>query len=597
MLIFRQRKGLRSLLTVLLVVALSAALLVGCGRSGGNGGGGGGDVSGYEWLLADATLPPLDPVTVRGNGPEDWRDEIIYFVMTDRFKDGDKSNNPPSPFYNKSSDTAYHGGDLQGLRDEVDYLRRLGVTAVWITPPVENNICDHTAPQYTNYHGYGARDVRKVDPSLVSNTTNDGFDDFKAFVDHMHNNGLLVIQDVVVNHMGEITVYPRQSDLWGPPFNSSGYPAAFVSDYFSGQSWVATERVMKPSPPFDNINFFHNCGPIAGAWDDPVQGVKGDFYNKRDLKTTDPDVRKALIQAYGKWVETGVDGFRLDTVKHVEEDFWDEFSPAIRNYAGEKKFLQFGEVWKGAHSDLYRYTQGERLDSVLNYVLYFRIKDVFIGGGSTSALTDELAGRENGGYRTAGIAGGGAELGANEVIVNFIDNHDNRRFLTEAGGSLPKLYNALCYLMTTKGIPCIYYNTENDTTGSSGDAGRKDMVFAPTNNKTFTLIRVLAKLRREHVALRRGDMSVLKDSASANSHAKFFAFVRHTGVSAENVFVFVNASDQQITQEVDLGGYAQNGDVIRNILYAEFNQEESLTVTNGKVTVTLPPHNTKIFKL
>jgi len=151
--------------------------------------------------------------------------------------------------------------------------------------------------------------------------------------------------------------------------------------------------------------------------------------------------------------------------------------------------------------------------------------------------------------------------------------------------------------MTTKGIPCIYYNTENDTTGSSGDAGRKDMVFAPTNNKTFTLIRVLAKLRRENVALRRGDMSVLKDSASANSHAKFFAFVRHTGVSAENVFVFVNASDQQITQEVDLGGYAQNGDVIRNILYAEFNQEESLTVTNGKVTVTLPPHNTKIFKL
>ena len=153
---------------------------------------------------------------------------------------------------------------------------------------------------------------------------------------------------------------------------------------------------MKPSPPFDNINFFHNCGPIAGAWDDPVQGVKGDFYNKRDLKTTDPDVREALIQAYGKWVETGVDGFRLDTVKHVEEDFWDEFSPAIRNYAGEKKFLQFGEVWKGAVTC--RYTQAN-VWTRSKLCTLFRIKERLYWR-RVSTLTDGWLGRR---YRTAGI--------------------------------------------------------------------------------------------------------------------------------------------------------------------------------------------------
>jgi glycosidase len=180
----------------------------------------------------------LDEPVERSSGPEDWRDEIIYFIMTDRFKDGDPANNVhpdgDSSQYNPSNINAWHGGDFKGILSEIDYLRRMGMTSVWITPIVEPVRWDYNT---AGYHGYWAHDFSNVSYYLTSagdlgagksqDNTNDRKEYFENFVQTMHENGLLVIQDIVTNHIGSHALYktgPGESDWsWTPTYNDSGY--------------------------------------------------------------------------------------------------------------------------------------------------------------------------------------------------------------------------------------------------------------------------------------------------------------------------------------------------------------------------------------
>lgn len=558
----------KKILMFLLVFALSFS---GCGsKSKVSNGGNLSETGSNSWIVAD-TLPVSPPsATPRHNGSDDWRDEIIYFLMTDRFSNGDSSNN--QPFYNKANINYYHGGDLRGIINQIGYLRSLGVTAVWITPVVENVWRDPHYTEYTGYHGYWAYDFTKLDPHLGPNN-----DYYQQFIDIMHDNGILVIQDIVVNHMGPLAYY---EEGWTPPYKNSGYTRKFVDNYNSGHT-----ELLKA--PFDKLEAFHNFG-LINNYDDAIQCTKGDLYDLPDLNTEAEEVREALTDAYKNWASLGVDGFRIDTAKHVEMDFWEYFCPKIRAAVGDKNFLQFGEAWLGSHSELANYVGSSRFDSVLNYDLYFVMRTVFgnskdaYHSNATKELTEELKRRDS--YSTAS---------AGDLLVNFIDNHDNNRFLTDANGSLDRLWLALTYLMTTKGIPCIYYNTENNIQGDT-NTGRKDMPdFAVTNKRTFTLIRILAKIRKENVALRRGEIEVLKDSDSPG----IFAFVRFNGDQSENVFVLLNTSGQAINETINVSRYASEGAVLRNILYAEFGLVDSVTVANGAITMNVPAYSMKILKL
>lgn len=386
-----------------------------------------------------------------------------------------------------------------------------------------------------------------------------------------------MIQDIVVNHMGPLAYY---EEGWTPPYKNSGYTRKFVDNYNSGHT-----ELLKA--PFDKLEAFHNFG-LINNYDDAIQCTKGDLYDLPDLNTEAEEVREALTDAYKNWASLGVDGFRIDTAKHVEMDFWEYFCPKIRAAVGDKNFLQFGEAWLGSHSELANYVGSSRFDSVLNYDLYFVMRTVFgnskdaYHSNATKELTEELKRRDS--YSTAS---------AGDLLVNFIDNHDNNRFLTDANGSLDRLWLALTYLMTTKGIPCIYYNTENNIQGDT-NTGRKDMPdFAVTNKRTFTLIRILAKIRKENVALRRGEIEVLKDSDSPG----IFAFVRFNGDQSENVFVLLNTSGQAINETINVSRYASEGAVLRNILYAEFGLVDSVTVANGAITMNVPAYSMKILKL
>lgn len=567
----------KKLIPLFLILLL---VVSGCGGSGKSSSGNIYETGSNSWIVADALPVNLPAAAPRTGGPEDWRDEIIYFIMTDRFCDGDGSNN--GLFYDKGNINYYHGGDLQGIINQVDYLRRLGVTAIWITPVVENVWRNPHYPDYTGYHGYWARDFTRLDPHLGS-----GNDFYEQFVASMHQNGLLVIQDIVVNHMGPLAAY---ANGWTPGYSSSGYTRVFA-EKLSPELAASYNYAIPTESPFNDLtSAFHNYGQISN-YDDPAQLVKGDLGDLPDLATEQLAVREELVKAYGDWAGRGVDGFRVDTVRHVETDFWDNFCPQIRSRAGSKNFLQFGEVWVGYHPTLATYVSSPAgLDSVLNYDLYYVMRTVFGNAAdayhtnATNELTQELNRRSS--Y---------SKSSAQDLLVNFIDNHDNNRFLSDAGGSLDRLWLALTYLMTTKGIPCIYYNTENNVTGSSSDAGRKDMPdFNTTNKKTFTLIRILSKIRKDNISLRRGEITVLKDSSAGPG---IFAFVRSNGDPSENVFVLLNSSGQTINETVNVSGYASDGAVLRNILYAEFGLAETVTVANGGITVSLPACSMKILKL
>jgi glycosidase len=563
----------------ILLFLILLLLFSGCGGGSSNGNNPDTETGGNSWIVADTAEPGLSPATPRTPGADDWRDEIIYFLMTDRFCDGDGSNN--GSFCNSGNINFYHGGDLAGITSHVNYIRSLGATAIWITPVVENVWRNPNYTSYTGYHGYWARDFTKLDSHLGSDTNF-----YQSFINTMHNNGLLVIQDIVVNHMGPLAAY---TNGWTPVYSSFGYTRAWAQILSSGNA--GNYNYSKPDKaPFNELSAFHNYGKINN-YDDTAQLTQGDAGDLPDLATDSTDVKSALETAYGQWAGYGVDGFRIDTAKHVNKDFWNEFCPAIRSSAASKNFSQFGEVLIGDHPTLANYVDSTSgMDSVLNYDLYYVMRTVFANAtdkyhtNATHELTQEITRRSS--Y---------SRVSTQDELINFIDNHDNNRFLTDAGGSLDRLWLALTYLMTTKGIPCIYYNTENNVSGDT-NTGRKDIPnFKTTGKKTFTLIRVLSKIRKENRALLRGDITVLADSTSGPG---IFAFVRYNGTQSENIFVLLNTSGKAITETIDVSNYASAGDTLRNILYAEFSQTETVSFnTNGKIVVSIPAYSMKILKL
>jgi len=532
-----------------------------------------------------SAIPIADGDPRPGAGP-DWRDQIIYFIMVDRFLDGNPANNGSVAV--GSGNNQWHGGDLAGIQSAITYITNLGATAIWITPIVQNVWED---AGWTGYHGYWAQDFTRIDPHFASDVT-----EYRNFVQAMHDSGVLVIQDIVVNHMGNLLLYKiGGTPTWTPPYNSGGYPRVWVADEFSGQPWVTTGNRLKPSTaPFNDLRSFHNHGEIAN-WDTYPETEQGDFAGLDDLKTEDPTVRDALIKVYQDWISwADIDGFRIDTVKHVNEDFWDYFAPLIRKHVlslTNKNFIQFGEVYIGSHSGTARYVQNNRLDSVLNFQFYYACRDVFASGGATSKLSLEINERKQ--YQRATPINDGAQASAQDLAVNFIDNHDVNRFMTEAGGNTNKLHAALSYLLTAWGIPCIYYNTEWAVSGNA-DTGRVNLKSTnTTGNPTYTLIKTLSELRKTHTALRRGEVFVLKDSPGAG----VFAFVRHmAGQPDKDVFVILNSSGSDLTDTIPLSGYASDGQTLTNIYHSSGTLSGNITVSGGSITVTVPAYGMVVYK-
>ena len=380
-----------------------------------------------------------------------WRTQSIYQIITDRFYDGDASNNNLEGTYAPANPTGVHGGDFQGIEQKLDYIKALGATAIWISPIVLN-----TEGQF---HGYSGWNFNQVAPhwGTLSN--------LQHMVEAAHARGLLVIDDIVVNHAGDLVTSS------GSTFN---YPAGYTLSYRnSSKTYPAPFNLTATNPSLTNL--FHNYGNIAN-FNDNTQIVLGWLDGLNDFRTETPYVQTQMAGIYQSWIgQAGFDGFRIDTTLEVDMGFWQSFCPAIHSYAagrGNSNFFMFGETYTGSESTAGSYTgtQGGgpfKLDSVLDYPLYLMVNSVFAtAGGNTAQLETHY-----------NAVAANYDPGSQMQLVTFLDNHDQPRFLSTsaANNNTNRLKVALAFLYTARGIPCLYYGTEQGFDGTTDPNDREDM--------------------------------------------------------------------------------------------------------------------------
>lgn len=568
-------------------------------------------------------VEPLDDEVDIDTHVDDWRDEVIYQIMTDRFANGDPNND----YRVKPGAMArYQGGDWQGIIDKFDYLEELGVTALWISPVVKNVDMDAGVD---GYHGYWAQDFLSPNPHFGDLAT------LRRMVDEAHDRDMKVILDIVTNHVGQLFYYDINGNgrpdeaLYGSGTTSeltrvSEYdpdydPRGIQAQTSLGEAGLAPiyflhdpeiNRVAPQPEEFQNPDWYFRRGRVTD-WNEREQVLTGDFPGGlKALKTTHPDVRQAMIDVYTYWIGVAdFDGFRIDTVKHVEPGFWQEFAPAMRQYAaehGKENFLMFGEAFDGNDELVGSYTYDGMMDSVFNFSQKFQVIDgVFAHGGPTSQIEDHFADIEEH-YSSTPHPGGptdsqGNGLNAQQLMVNFVDNHDIPRFLYD-NPSIDALHNALLYVMTIEGIPCIYYGTEQQFDGGNDPFNREPLWESgyDTENETFQYLQHLIEIRQEYAKLRRGDIQIRwsTERTGDEEDAGIFAFERN--YAGDTALVVINTHDDNTSRtrfeehEMETGFSA--GTRLVNVLDDGHDVDDAVTVGDGgQLDVEVAPRSGKIY--
>ena len=430
-------------------------------------------------LFAIALLFSILTYPLSGALASDFKREIVYQIITDRFFDGNTANNNPSQsagLYDatKTNWRLYWGGDLQGIQQKMSYLAGMGVTAIWISPPVDNlntNIPDGGGNPTASYHGYQGRDFKRIEEHFgnASNT----WTDFDAMVTAAHQNGIKVIIDFAPNHSTQ-----DNAGEFGSLYDNGTFLGNYTND--------------------SNGYFHHNPNIAGGGWDDRYQVQ---YYTLFDL--ADVNQEHATMDGYMKaaaqlFQQHGVDGFRIDAVKHVTWGWEYSFANSIYTYGDS--FL-FGEWYQGNTSDplyhdSYKFANKSGI-SLLDFPLNTAIRNVF-GSNSNFSDIDSV------------ITAEGSSFTWKEDLVTFVDNHDMARFLS-INNNNNRLHEALSFILTSRGIPCIYYGTEqylhNDTGGGTDPYNRPMMPGFSTTTTAYTLTNRLSALRRSNPAIPYGSMT------------------------------------------------------------------------------------------
>ncbi|MBC8165788.1 MAG: alpha-amylase [Bryobacteraceae bacterium] len=429
--------------------------------------------------LSDADLTPRGRVFP---SPADWRDQTLYFLLPDRFSDGNEAGRQPfdrdNPSQFSATDKAawmaagkrFTGGNLSGIRSQLGYLKDLGVTALWVGPIWQQ------CPKLETYHGYGIQNFLEVDGRFGTRQ------DLRDLVDDAHDRDMYVLLDIIYNHAGDVFFYKRD----GHP--ESRMPYRFRPPYpMHGWRSESGASIQLPAPTGDAVwpqefqdpGFFTRAGEIGRfdpqAWEDPLhpdtEFRRGDFFDLKNLELQNAGL-SAVIDVYRYWMAlTDCDGFRIDTVKHVPFDVSRHFCGGIREFAetiGKSNFLLLGEVTGGSgmarnYLDIF----GRNLDAALDI------------GDPAQRLTNMVKGFQPP-EEFFRIFGGHDQLGshreAGRYHVSILDDHDmvgrtKRRFA--AGNKIAARHTQVAHAagvqMTTLGIPCIYYGTEQGFDGSLSD--------------------------------------------------------------------------------------------------------------------------------
>ncbi|MBW8682802.1 glycoside hydrolase family 13 protein [Chitinophaga rhizophila] len=413
--------------------------------------------------------------------------DFVYLIMPDRFANGDKNNDVVKGMQETSlnRDSMYkrHGGDIQGIIDHLGYLQDMGVTALWMTPLVTN---DQPA---ASYHGYAATENYRIDPRFGSNEL------YKVLADSLHKRGMKLIQDLVHNHIGSQhwTMKDLPMKNWihqWPAFTRSSFRAAPLMDPYAAPS---DQKIM------------------TEGWFD---------VHMPDLDQKNPYVRRYFTQSHIWWIEyAGVDGFRLDTYPYNDADFMAEWGKAIK--AAYPEFTYFGEVWVRSGPEQVFFTQGNTVNRGFDTQLA-GITD-FQSLWAIAGALNEKPGWDEGAVRLYATLVQDYQYQDPMRNVVFLDNHDLSRFYSVVKENKQKYKAALAWLLTTRGIPQLYYGAEigmknfsapdglvrEDFQGGwAGDAKNKFTAAGrdAAENELFDYVRTIATYRKQHPVLQTGKL-------------------------------------------------------------------------------------------
>lgn len=552
-------------------------------------------------LAATALAPSVQAQTAPAQSYRDRlpEDEVLYFLLPDRFENGDPANDRGglkgdrlATGFDPTAKGFYHGGDLKGLLQRLDYIQALGVTAIWVAPIFKNKVVQGPAGQESaGYHGYWVTDFTQVDPHFGTNA------DFKALVDAAHARGIKVYMDIIVNHTADVIQYrecgvqacgyrsradypyTRKGGVAGEPINN-GFAgdgiqtaenfAKLTDPNFAYTPWVpdAEKDVKRPAWLNDPI-WYHNRGNSTFQGE---SSLLGDFVGLDDVMTENPRVVSGMIDIFGGWIDRfKVDGFRIDTARHVNPEFWQAFSPSMLARAKANhipNFHIFGEVADPNVAALAQHTRVDKLPAVLDFGFAVTVNQVIAGKAPPDALAAVFA---------ADVLYEGGEATARE-LPTFISNHDAGRTAMFLKGALPDasadellkrdmLGQAM--LLTLRGVPTIYSGDEQGFVGDGGDQDAREDMFPSrvasyndnrllgtdqttavsnfdTSHPLFREIATLARLRLSHPALTRGRQL----TRAASDKPGLFAVSRFDPTTGAEILLAFNTSPEPWTGQI-----------------------------------------------
>jgi cyclomaltodextrin glucanotransferase len=407
----------------------------------------------------------------------EFRQETIYFLVVDRFFDGDPENSegPNSELYDPEGNDwgKYWGGDLQGVIDKLDYLKNMGVTAIWLTPlfeQVEALFAGNAA-----IHGYWTKDFKRINPRFLKSGENPSLNatqetrntTFDRLIEEMHKRKMKLVLDIVCNHSN-----PDFSGKKGELYDD-GVKIADFND--------------------DKNNWYHHYGEVTN-WEDDWQVQNCELAGLATFNENNNDYRQYIKGAIKQWLDRGVDALRVDTVKHMPIWFWQEFTGDM--YLHRPDVFIFGEwIYSGPQDDRSIEFVNESGMSILDFGLCVAIR---------SALGQ---GAEGGFHEIQNILDQDHRYKSATELITFIDNHDMSRFQS-LNPDPAMLRVAIALIMTCRGIPCVYYGTEqylhNDTDGGNDPYNRPMMESWDTETEIYRIMRLLSGLRRLNPAVAMG---------------------------------------------------------------------------------------------
>src|SRR5215207_4847801 len=434
---------------------------------------------------SDAVLV-ADPVRQAGS------DETFYFVMTDRFENGDPSNDQGGlagdalvTGFDPTHKGFYNGGGLAGLRSQLDYIDGLGTSAIWLTPSFKNRpVQGEGANASAGYHGYWITDFTQIDPHLGTNA------ELEALIAEAHAKGIKVYFDIITNHTADVIDYAEGQhayiDQATSPYTDASGTAFDPGDYADGSEPFPTldpatsfpytpvvtpeDADLKVPAWLNDPTLYHNRGD--STWEGESVTF-GDFVGLDDLMTEHPTVVNGFVDVYENWIDLGIDGFRIDTAKHVNFEFWEQWSTQVLDYAhaaGKPDFFMFGEVYDADPVKLSPYVRKTDMNSVLDFT--FQSQAVtFAAGNSAKGLQSLFAGDD---YYTTPDSSATA-------LPTFLGNHDMGRigyFLASTGDAVQRDELAHELMFLTRGQPVVYYGDEQGFAGTGGDKDARQTLFA-----------------------------------------------------------------------------------------------------------------------